>query len=199
MATTLLVKPYAGSLAVDFQHLDGVLVDLPEGGTRGLRREKNDWDRVDLELATRLPLHAGTLRIAPDLGTQVSSLNERLEQVRAFKVAVDKLAEVAMETEAFLEDEREAVVGLVVDAVRKAAKRTDPTMMTAFEDTVRYHGQVAKRAVKTRRRNEEAAAQEAAAEEAAAEEAAAEEAAEGEAPGEDVPEKKTAVAVQKRP
>ncbi|EYF04142.1 hypothetical protein [Chondromyces apiculatus] len=190
MATTLLVKPYAGSFAVDFQHLDGVLVDLPEGGTRGLRREKDEWDRVDLELATRLPLHAATLRVAPDLATHVTSLNERLEQVRAFKVAVDKLAEVAMETEAFLEDEREAVVGLVVDAVRKAAKRTDPTMMTAFEDTVRYHGQVGKRAVKTRRRNEEAAAQEAAAEEAAAEEAA------GEAPGDNAPEKKTAV--QKR-
>lgn len=171
MATTLLVKLYAGSHTLDFQHLDGVLVDLPDRGTRGLRREKTDWDKVDQELMTRLPLHAAALRIASDFGAQLASMNERIEQVRAFKVAVNKLAEVAMETEVYLEDEREGMVSLVVEAVRKAAKRTDPTLMTAFERTVGYHGQTGKLAAKTRRKNEEAAAQEAAAEEAAAEEA----------------------------
>ena len=171
MATTLLVQAYAGAHALDFQHLDGVLVDLPDGGTRGLRREKNDWDEVEQELTTRLPLHAAVLRIAPDLAAQMAAMNERIDQVRAFKLAVNKLAEVAMETEIYLEDEREGMVSLVVEAVRKAAKRIDPTLMTAFERTVSYHGQTGKLAAKTRRKNEEIAAQEAAAEEAAAEEA----------------------------
>ncbi|AKT38184.1 hypothetical protein [Chondromyces crocatus] len=160
MTTTLLVKQYAGELTLDLTDLQGSLVDLPSGGMRGLRREKPGWDRAEQELSTRLPLHAAELRVAPDLGTQISTLNTRLARVRAVKRTVEKLAEVAAETEAYLEDQREALVGLVVDSVRKAAKRTDPALMTAFEKTIRYHGQTGLLAAKTRRKNEAATAEE---------------------------------------
>jgi hypothetical protein len=67
------------------------------------------------------------------------------------------MAEVLEETEAYLEDEREGEIGLIVSAVRGAARRKDSTVLTAFEETARYHGQIALRAHKTRRKNAEQA------------------------------------------
>ncbi|EYF05334.1 hypothetical protein [Chondromyces apiculatus] len=190
MRTTLLVKPYKGPLAFDFQSLEGTLVDLPDRKTRGLRREKEGWEQVAQELRARLPVHAGALRLAHDVDAQLADLSERLDQVRTCKKVVDELARVAAATEALLEDQREGMVTLVVEAVRKAAKRTDPMLLTAFEQTIHYRGQLGKRAVMTRRANEEAAAKAAAAamvavaaveaggaEQAAADQAAADQAA----------------------
>ncbi|AKT43300.1 hypothetical protein [Chondromyces crocatus] len=160
--TTLLTKTYEGPLVFDFQSLGGLLRELPRRGTRGLRRQKPGWEAVALELSTRLPVHADTLRIASDLGLQIATLSARLDAVRTFKRTADKLAEVAAETEAFMEDQREGLIALVVEAVRKGAKRTDPALMTAFEKTVGYHGQHGAKAAQTRRQKEEAAAVQAA-------------------------------------
>jgi len=49
-------------------------------------------------------------------------------------------------------------VGLVVDSARKA-KRTNPGLMVAFQETIRYYGQIGKRAAKSRLKNQEAAAE----------------------------------------
>jgi hypothetical protein len=53
------------------------------------------------------------------------------------------------------EDEREGEIGQMVNSVRRAAIRKDPTIVALFEETIRYHGQVAVRAHKTRLKNEE--------------------------------------------
>lgn len=167
---------FEGPYLIDFQNLSGFLYEVAEGGLQGLRREKTGWDKVNHELTTKLPTHADALRVAPDLGTQLTTLNTRIGEVRALKVVFSKVFEVLKETEVVLEDEREGIVGLVVDSARKAAKRKDPGLMVVFEETIRYHGQIGKRAAQSRRKNE-AAAEEA---EANAEEAEAEAETDGE-------------------
>ena len=155
---------FNGPFIVDCQSLNGILIDAASGATRGCRREKEDWDKANHEMLTRLPIHAAALRLAPDLDTQLAALNTRIAEVRALKLAAAKLVEVAEETEVVLEDEREGIVSLVVEAARKAAKRTDPGLMVSFEETIRYHGQLGRRAAQTRRKNARAAAEESEAE-----------------------------------
>jgi hypothetical protein len=150
------IQPFEGPFVLDYQNLSGVLIDAADGATLGRRREKNDWEKANLELTSRLPIHAAALRVAPDLGDQITTLNDRIAQVRALKVQAEKLVEVLGETEVVLEDEREGLVGLVVDSARKA-KRNDPGLMVAFQEAIRYHGQLGKRAAKTRWKNLEAA------------------------------------------
>jgi len=152
-----IVQPYTGALAFDLKHLDGVLVDLVPGAMRGLRREKDGVQTVIGEIQPGIPAHAATLGVAPDIHQRVITLTDQLEKIRQARVLVDKLAEILEETEAYLEDEREGEIALVVNAVRSAARRKAPSVLAAFEETIRYHGQIAARGVKTRRKNAEQA------------------------------------------
>jgi len=152
------IQPFEGPFTLDFQNLNGVLIDAADGATQRRRREKEDWEKASHELTSRLPIYAADLRVTADLGDQIATLNERLAAVRALKVQAEKLVEVLGETEVVLEDDREGLVGLVVDSARKA-KRTNPGLMVAFQETIRYYGQVGKRAARSRLKNQEAAAE----------------------------------------
>jgi len=152
------IQPFEGPFVLDYQNLSGVLVDAADGALQGRRREKEDWEKAKLELTSRLPIYAAALRVAPDLGDQIAALNDRIAEVRALKVQAEKLVEVLGETEVVLEDDREGLVGLVVESARKA-KRNDPGLMVAFQETIRYHGQIGRRSAKTRWKNQEAAAE----------------------------------------
>lgn len=150
-----IVQPFTGDLVVDLKHLDGVVVDLIPGAMRGLRREKDGIQKALGEIQKGIPVHAATLGVAGDAHDRVNTLTDQIEKVRQARVLIDKMAEVLEETEAYLEDEREGEIGLVVNAVRRAARRKDPAVLAAFEETSRYHGQIAARAHKTRRKNAE--------------------------------------------
>jgi hypothetical protein len=151
------VQPYKGILNPDISHLDGIVVDLGHGTMRGLRRQKAGILKVLGEIQQGIPVHAVTLGVAPDIHDRISALTDKIEKVREARVIIDKLAEVLEETEAYLEDEREGEIGLVVNAVRGAGRRKDPSVLTSFEETRRYHGQISARAYKTRRKNAEQA------------------------------------------
>jgi hypothetical protein len=153
------VQPYPGPFSIDFQSLQGVVVDVVPGGTRGYARQKEGIGGVLAELTSNLPVHAETLGMAADAHTRINTITDRLEQIRALRPIVAKAAEVLDETEIYLEDEREMQIGTVVEAVRKAARRKDPALLASFEKTIQYHGQIGVRAHKTRRKNAEAAEQ----------------------------------------
>lgn len=149
-----IVQPFHGSLILNLQHLEGIVIDAIAGATRGLRRQKQGIEKVLHELQHNIQSHASTLGIAPDAYDRIANLTDQLTKIREARVHVSKLDEVLMETEAFLEDEREGQIGLVVEAARRAAIRRDPTIVALFEETIRYYGQIALRAHKTRRKKE---------------------------------------------
>lgn len=152
-----IVQPFTGDLVLDLKHLDGVVVDLIPGAMRGLRREKDGIQKVIGEIQKAIPAHAVTLGVVGDTHDRVNTLTEQIEKIRQARVLIDKMAEVLEESEAYLEDEREGQIGLIVNAARQAARHKDPAVLAAFEETARYHGQIAARAHKTRRKNAEPA------------------------------------------
>jgi hypothetical protein len=171
------VQSYPGPFTFDFQSLQAVLKDVVPGGTSGFCREKEGIGPVITEIGAGIPVHAVTLGVATDAHIRINTVTEQLAEVRGLLPLLIKAVEVLGETEAYLEDEREGQIGVIVEAVRRTARRKDPAVLASFEKTLLYFGQNAIRAAKTRRKNAEAA--EAAAQAAA--EAAAQAAAEAEA------------------
>ena len=150
-----LVQPYKGPFTLDLTDLTDTLVDAIPGTTRGLRREKDNIAPALSEIQKGIPLHAATLGVAPDLHERIAAQTTNLEKVRAARVLVTKLGEILDETEIILEDEREGDIGTIVKASRDAARRKDPAVLAAFEQTILYHGQNAARGQATRRKNAE--------------------------------------------
>lgn len=170
----MIMGRFIGPFVYDIQPLDGVLVITPAKALWGLSRQKEGWEDVQTEIVDHVADYAVKLMVAPDLGTQVQTLTGQLEQVRDLKAWAADLLRAATSTEVVLEDRREALVKVLVTAVRTTANREDPGLMAAFEKTLRYYGQHGKRAANTRAKNAAAkAAAKAAAAEAAAVKAAA--------------------------
>jgi hypothetical protein len=156
----LLVQPYSGPHSIDLSPLDGILKDVNAGGTRGLRREKPGIEKVENEIKANVPLFTEILSPIGDMPGRFDAVTQKLAKIRAARVIVDKLAEVLAESEAYYEDERENEVSVLVNVARDAARRKDPNILTAFEETFGYYSQIASRAVKTRRKNDENLAEE---------------------------------------
>lgn len=145
------VQPYTGSLSIDLQHLDGIIIDIAEGATRGWRREKENIDDALTELTGSIPIHGATIGVSQDILPRIQTRTEQLASVREARLSVAKQLEVLEETEIFLEDQREADIGVVVSAARRVGAR-NAGVLVHFEKTMRYHGQIGTRAAKTRKK-----------------------------------------------
>jgi hypothetical protein len=167
--TNRLVQSYGGPFIINLQQHTGVLVDAADGDTQGCRQQQPGFEGVSEELLQALPLHGATIGLSNEVLARFQLLNERITAIRASRHDVDKAAEVLAETEILLEDQREAEIGVIVDAVRSAARRKDPSLLAPFEQTLRYNAQIGVRAAKTRKKNAQQAAAAAAAAEAEAE------------------------------
>ena len=178
--TNRLVQSYSGPWTIDLQPHTGVIVDAAEGATQGCRQEQPGFEGVADELSKALPQHAATIGLSSEVLERFQLLNSRITAIRASRRDVDKAAECLLETEILLEDQREAEIGVIVDAVRSAARRKDPSLLAPFEETLRYNAQIGVRAAKTRKKNAKQAAAAAAVAAAAAEAEAEAEAPESE-------------------
>lgn len=167
--TNRLVQSYNGPLLINLEPHAGVIVDAAEGATQGCRQEQPGFEGVSDELIKALPLYGAKIGLASEVLERFQLLNAQITAIRASRHDVDKAAEVLAETEIILEDQREAEIGVIVDAVRSAARRKDPSLLAPFEQTLRYNAQIGVRAAKTRKKNAKQAAEAAAAAAAEAE------------------------------
>jgi hypothetical protein len=147
---------YNGSLTIDVSALKEDLVDLPPGGTQGLKHEKPGFDAVIVELQNAKTGALSKAGIALDIVTRIEARTVKLNEIRKKKAEAEKLAEVLRETEAELENAREGDVALVAKGVQTAAQHVDPNLAAHFETTSKYYSQIAEKAAATRRKNAEA-------------------------------------------
>ncbi len=148
---------YPGPFQVDLTALDGALYDLPPGEMQYLRVEREGMPLVVAELAQSVPSVGIAAGVPAEVFTHVNLCTDRLQQIRAARAIVAKLAEVLVESEAKYEHERENDLSIIVDAVRSVAHRKgDPSLLAAFEQTLKYCAQTAEKAAKTRKKNADA-------------------------------------------
>lgn len=164
----LSAQPYLGALVVNLSHLAGVLINLPPGRRRGLRKVQPGIEEVLAELASGAQALESALGLHPAAYASVVECTERLGQLREAREIVARLAEAIEETEARCEHEREMAIGRIADQVKSAARREQRSVLASFEKTVAYNARVGVRAVKTRRQKAAQAARAAQAAEAQA-------------------------------
>lgn len=126
---------------------------------RVLRSEQEGINDVIEELKQSVPALGSKGAISPDVYAHFVACTGNLDKIRAARVIVDKLAEILDESEAYYEHEREGDISMIADAVRSAARRKDDSIRASFERTLKYNSQAAEKALKTRRKNAEAAAE----------------------------------------
>jgi hypothetical protein len=155
------VQPYAGPTAVDVTPMGSILVDVPQGVMPRLRRQQAGIDEVITEVDESVPAFATQVGLSQDIHVRFQACNNNLQQIRAARAVVDRLAEALEDSEAKYEDDRETIIGQIVDSVKSAARRIDISLLGPFEKTIAYNSQIAVRAAKTRRKNAAAAEAEA--------------------------------------
>jgi len=179
---TTVIADYKGPLELSLVTLVGRLLDLGERGLRGLRVDLEGFEEAKHELAMSIPQHGKGAGVPQDVYEHFLECNETVDLIDELLPIAEKMVEVLRETRAVKVDGRQNDISLIVDAVRgRAQRRKDKTILEPFEKTIRYSGQLATKAMKTRRKNAEKAREEAEAEQRAKAEAEAEQRAKAEA------------------
>jgi len=150
---------YTGSHELSLAMLAGRLVDLGQGSLRGLRVDLEGFETVIQELKQSVPHYGKDAGVPQDVYEHFVECNDTIAQIDKVLPLAKKLVEVLIETRALLVDARQNDISLIVDVVRGRARRLGkPEILAAFEKTIRYSGQLAIKAMKTRRRNAHAEA-----------------------------------------
>ena len=151
--------PYTGPLSLDLTPVAPVLIDLPPGALRGMRREQPGMADVIAELAEAVASNGAAAGVPAEAYKRFVDSTDKLGRVRQQSVLLLKLAEIISETEASYENEREHALSQMVDAVKSTAKRNkNKAVLAPFERAIRYTQQASDKAQKTRKRKAEAAA-----------------------------------------
>ncbi|MRG92112.1 hypothetical protein [Polyangium spumosum] len=148
--------PYAGELEISATDAKDILFDLPDHATKALKHEKDGVDEAEAELAVALPKYAGVLGIAPEMMQRIEDSTKKITLLRSKRGRVRKLEEVLRESELLHEDEREALLSIIAETVKKTSARLDPSVKAAFEKTLKYVSQTADKAAATRRKRKAA-------------------------------------------
>ena len=147
-------QPYTGPLSFDVTPVAAILVDLPPGDLRGMRRQQAGMSDVIAELSDSVPALGASAGVAEDVYQRFVESSNKVEQVRRYRLGLAKLVEVLIESEALYEDQCEQALSQIVDAVKSTAKRSrNQGIRAPFEKSIRYTQQAAEKGLKTRKKN----------------------------------------------
>ena len=151
---TVTGKPYPGPFILNLEDVKDDLIDLHDGALKGLRAKKNGLPRVLDELARSMAARGEEAGVSLRVYTSIVESTGKIETLEGHERELEKALEVVRETRRKLEHDREHNISMIADVVRSTAQRTgDTALLAAFEETIRYHGQIAAKAAQTRRKN----------------------------------------------
>lgn len=151
-------KPEIGDLMIDATDLSEVLVDLPPGARQGMRATQPGVDKVLAEIdANQAQFGERAGVTAYDLDS-IRTNRELIARIDELLPASNKLSEILTETRAKLDDEVQRRVSAIATAVETRARASgDQELLGRYAGTREYRSAAAAKAVRTRRRNQEAA------------------------------------------
>jgi hypothetical protein len=152
-------QPYTGATAVDLSPVASILVDLPKGAMKGLRRQGAGIADVVAELAAAMPTYGAAAGVAPALYTSFTTHTGNIAKLQAVGTLAQKLAEVVTESIALEEDAQAQNLGQIGDAIRSTAKRTkNNSILAPFQKTLAYQSEAGVKAAATRAKKKAAKA-----------------------------------------
>lgn len=149
------VAPYKGSTIADVSTLAPTLVDIEDNKRQGFKREKPEFDKVEKELAVSMPAVGDQAGIHPSIYQGFLDKTKAINDIRAAKAIVDKLAEVLEDSEIYYEDGREGDIIRICEAVESANQHGQTQGLLAyFSKTLAYRSQYGEKAAAARKKNE---------------------------------------------
>jgi hypothetical protein len=150
------VASYTHPAVMDLNPVHGILVQAGRGGMQRCKRQKPGFDDVCLELADTVETFGDAAGIHPKLYAGFLQKTEYLARIRALLPAIKALYEAMVESELYYEDAREGDIIRMVKCVLDAHGHSDqPGLLAAFEKTIKYRSQYAKKSANTRRKKKE--------------------------------------------
>jgi hypothetical protein len=147
-----------GELAVDATDLEPDLVDLPERGRVGMQREQPGCNVAEAEVEANHEKFGERAGVTSLTVQEMRASRQRLTRIRERLHAARKLVEILEESEAFHDDRLQRLLYTVANTVEMHAKALgDPELLARYEQTRAYRSAVAKKGVRTRLRNQQAA------------------------------------------
>jgi hypothetical protein len=147
--------PLFGEMSVDATDEAANLVDLPEGGRVGLCREQPGYELAEEELSANQPTYGNRAGVTDSTVQEVKDTTEIIKRIKARLHAARKLVEILEESIAFHDDRRQRLVHSIAKTVEmQAAARGDQEILARYEQTRAYRSAVAKKGLRTRRRNQ---------------------------------------------
>jgi len=147
--------PLPGDLTIDVSALADVIVDLPEGETRGMLFEHEGYAEVEAEILANQAEWAEKAGITATDFAEFQSANDVITKLRSYLPAARKLVELLEETYAKYDDKRQRFIYDLASTVERRAKARDDggTLLAKYQRTRVYRSAIAMKAAKTRRRN----------------------------------------------
>ena len=148
-------KPKPGDLIVNVTPLAKSLVDLAEGRTRGMLFEQPGFAEVVLEIIANQETFGDRAGITNGDFADLQNTSDIIAQIDSYLPAARKLVEILEESRAKYDDHRQRLIYAIADAVeRRARPRNDgDTLLAKYQKTREYRSAIARKAVRTRRRN----------------------------------------------
>ncbi len=138
------------ALVHDCTALAPFLVDLPEGGRRGMRSEQEGFSEVVAEILTNQVALGDKAGITKSDIDSFQESNQRIAMIDARLPALRKLVETMEETRALEDDRRQRQVNAFADSIERRAKTTgDKGLLAKYERTRRYRSAIAMKGVIT--------------------------------------------------
>jgi hypothetical protein len=173
-------NPVIGSVDFDGTEFILYMVNLPSGELQGKRTAQEGCSEVCKEIFAVQADFGGKAGVTEDDFKQLSTNIDRIARLDVFIEPVKRFLERLIGTRYVLDDQLQRRIFTIAAQVDRRSLET-PELLASYKLTRAYRSMAAKKAVKTRLKNEEAVKAETAAKEEAAKEAAAKEAAAKEA------------------
>lgn len=146
--------PESGSLLIDARPLEGILVDVKSGARRGMSRAQTGFDEAVEEIFANHPKIGIAIGVLQSQIDELRTLNHQMDLVAAFMPAINKLAEMADETQTVLDNRRHEIIRVIVKTVEAQAEAMkDESLLAKYEKARNYRSAIAKKAARTRKKN----------------------------------------------
>jgi hypothetical protein len=151
------LNPILGQFVFDGTEFVSYAVDLPPGGCQGLQLTRQGFLAACEELIANQAEWGAKAGINDLEIEDLSTINQRVARIDVFLPPMKKAVEMLIETRCMLDDKRQRII---LDAAKSVDRRSrkQPGLAAKYEKTRVYRSVIAKKALKTKKDAQLAAA-----------------------------------------
>ena len=149
-------NPIIGEFVFDGAEFEAYAIDLPPGGCQGMLTTREGFLDVCQEIVTNHAEWGAKAGVPEGDMKDLVTANERIARIDVFLPALLKAVEVLTETRYVLDDQRQRIAFNGAQSIDRRLK-SHPDLLAKYQKTREYRSAIAKKALRTKEKNAEAA------------------------------------------